>query len=165
MSKDYTHLANMFEASVKQMYPDIPDAKAVDIAWDAAIDVDEAAQKFWAAMWKIQREAKERRTTPACEPVKSPPGLGNPSNSAHETMEASLTIDQIAREAGFRKADEVMASNVEPSEPTPPLTLDNLNIVPSHIMPEGWLGVRTEGGVMMRTDKGKTFFLELSTYA
>lgn len=56
MSKDYTHLANMFEASVKQMYPGLPDAKVVDIAWDAAIDADEAAKKFLSgSMEKSER--------------------------------------------------------------------------------------------------------------
>lgn len=76
-----------------------------------------------------------------------------------------MTVDQIAREAGFRKAGEMVASNVASDEPTPSLTLDDLNIVPSHIMPEGWFGLRTDKGVLIRTDKGKTFFLEFPTYA
>ena len=44
MAQNYVHLAARFENAVKDIYPDIPEAKAVDIAWCAAIDADDAAQ-------------------------------------------------------------------------------------------------------------------------
>jgi hypothetical protein len=46
MASNYVHLAAKFEQAVKDMYPDLPDAKAVDIAWSAAIDADDAAEAF-----------------------------------------------------------------------------------------------------------------------
>jgi hypothetical protein len=46
MSSNYVHLAAKFEQAVKDMYPDLPEEKAIDIAWDAAIDADIAAEAF-----------------------------------------------------------------------------------------------------------------------
>ncbi len=46
MSQRYTHLAAKFETAVKDMYPELPDAKATDIAWSAAIDADDAVSDF-----------------------------------------------------------------------------------------------------------------------
>jgi hypothetical protein len=48
MSQRYTHLATKFEQAVRDMYPELPEAKAIDIAWDAAIDADDAIDKYLA---------------------------------------------------------------------------------------------------------------------
>ena len=44
MAQDYTHLVARLVEVIKDMYPELPEAKAVDIAWDAAIAADDAAQ-------------------------------------------------------------------------------------------------------------------------
>ena len=46
MADTYFHLASLFEDAVKQMYPEVPEPKAVEIAWDAAFEADEAAKRY-----------------------------------------------------------------------------------------------------------------------
>ncbi|MEP2955504.1 MAG: hypothetical protein ABJN39_09195 [Sulfitobacter sp.] len=57
------------------------------------------------------------------------------------------TIEQMAREAGFRKAGETMACNA---------TLEDMgfDVVSTPIMPEGFIALRTERGAMILGPKG-----------
>jgi len=62
-------------------------------------------------------------------------------------------VELIARQAGFRKADEITTNNTAPTKAL------GLDVVPSEIMPEGWLGLRTEKGVTCMGPDGQVFFV------
>lgn len=53
-----------------------------------------------------------------------------------------MTIERIAFEAGFRKADEIHTSAIGEAE------VLGLELIESSIMPEGWVGLRTDKGAL-----------------
>lgn len=53
-------------------------------------------------------------------------------------------IDTLARSAGFLKAGETTAN----AAPETGGTFADMDVIGSPVMPEGWLGMRTERGVM-----------------
>ncbi len=63
-------------------------------------------------------------------------------------------IDNLAYDAGFRKAGEVTTSTASEQEDN----FHGLEVIPTRLMPEGWFGLRTEKGVTCVGPKG-TFFV------
>lgn len=61
-----------------------------------------------------------------------------------------MSIDQIARAAGFRKAGEAQTCNTS-AEPTQAFGLD---IVTEPLMPEGFIAIRNERGAVILGPKG-----------
>lgn len=63
------------------------------------------------------------------------------------------TIDKITHGAGFRKAGKISTNNIDTEQTF------GMDIVPSEIMPEGWLGLRTERGCLCLAPSGKTIWV------
>jgi hypothetical protein len=64
-------------------------------------------------------------------------------------------IDALARDAGFRKSGEAMTCSTLGKGGE----LAGIDIIVEPLMPEGWLGMRTDKGVMCMGPDGKSFWV------
>ena len=64
-------------------------------------------------------------------------------------------IDMLARAAGFRKPNGTLTC----SDPSKVAEFAGIDIIAEPTMPEGWLGMRTERGVMCMGPDGKSFWV------
>ncbi len=64
-------------------------------------------------------------------------------------------IDRIARDAGFTNSEDLMTCT-DPSKVT---QFSGIDIVGEPLMPEGWLGMRADKGVMCLGPDGKSLWV------
>jgi len=64
-------------------------------------------------------------------------------------------IDALARAAGFRKSNEITTC----SDSSKVDAFAGIDIIGSPLMPEGWIGMRTDKGVMCIGPEGKSVWV------
>ena len=65
----------------------------------------------------------------------------------------TASLDQMARDAGFRKPGEAQTCNVDPEKPF------GIDLFETRLTPEGWIGMRTDKGVTCLGPNGESFFV------